>query len=250
MLNQKIRIALVDDEPTATGLIGNYLKRFFEEDIEVVFTCNSPIEALSYLRHQAEIDLLLVDINMPEVSGLELVELIAERKFEVVFITAHADHALKAFQVQALDYILKPIDKSAFVKSMTKVIERVRGLNGLPDLEATKTSSGKLPIIKNGMTLLLDLGKIMYLKAEGSYTRIVTADESHVLSKNLKTVLELLSNDKLIRVNRSYALNADHIKGFSLSKDGMVVLNNGKEVSISRDLKKKVIAQLKALPGQ
>ncbi|UTW66772.1 response regulator transcription factor [bacterium SCSIO 12643] len=240
----KLKTIIVDDEIDAISLIQKYFQKYFKDDIEVIATFTQSTEAFSFISSQDQLDLVIFDIQMPEMDGLELIESFPNRNFEAVFITAHVDFSLEAFKSKALDYILKPINRKEFIQSMQTTIERVRQIKSKTDLGP---DSKRFSIVHKGINTYINYSDLVYLQADGSYTKIQTTSEDYITSKNLKTTFSDLHYKNLLKVNRSFVINLDHVVGYSKSNDGHIVLSNQYEVGISRKLKKEVLQVLDQL---
>lgn len=240
----KLRTVIIDDEPNAIELIEHYLIRFFEKEVEIIGKFEMPLKGFRFLKNE-ESDLVFLDISMPELDGMDLLEMLPDRSFEVVFITAHAEHAVRAFQNAAINYLLKPIDRKEFVFSMEKTLQRVRKMRGHTGTVAESTlSQPTISIPVNGLNKMVQLSDILYFQAEGSYTRVVGKKEAYLISRNLKQTTLDIEAEGLIRINRSFIINVHHVTAYSKSNGGSVVMSNGYEIDISRSKKKRVLAYL------
>lgn len=240
----KLKTIIVDDEIDAISLIKKYFQKYFKDDIDIIGTFMHSTEAFSFISNHEPLDLVIFDIQMPEMDGLELLEAFPNRKFEAVFITAHVDFSLDAFKSKALDYILKPINRMEFIQSMQTTIERVRQIKYPTDLGH---NSKRFSIVHKGINTYINYTDLVYLQADGSYTKIQTVSGNFIISKNLKNTFKDLYYKKLLKVNRSFVINLDHVVGYSKSNDGHIVLSNQYEVGISRNLKKEVLQILDQL---
>lgn len=240
-----IKTVLIDDEPKALGLLESYFKKYFGESITITQTFTNSLEALGYLKSGVPIDLLVVDINMPMLNGIDLLSAFPERKCEVIFVTAYAEFAIQAFKLKALDYMLKPINRVEFIESVKVVVSRIEKLNtSFGNQQENEYKTQKFGIKNGSDTEFVDMDSLIYLKADGSYTSIQTTKGVHLISKNLKQTMLELNSELFIRINRSFAVNINHIISYSKRNDGSVTLSNNYEVGISRGMKKKVFNQL------
>lgn len=245
---KKLRALIVDDEKLNRDILEVLVSRHCPE-IEVV--AKSPSAADARIQLQTNIiDLLFLDIAMPNESGFELLESIEKRDFSVIFITAYNHFAIKAIKASALDYLLKPIDieelKTAISKAVALHLDKgdSKETSGLYDDNINslieQVHNGKEQItrislpIKNGYKIL-ELDQILYLEASNNYCILhLSSNEEFIISKTLKEYNDILEDNGFIRVHKSYLVNVSAISGYN-RKDGMSIeLTNGVEIPVSR----------------
>ena len=239
----KIRTVIIDDEQDACALLDLLLTQFFEQEIEVVNSFQNSLEAFQYLNSHL-VDLVFLDIDMPELTGVELIELFPNRNFEVIFVTAYGHHALKAFENNALNYILKPIDKQIFTKSINIAIERVKAIRDQSFITQQTEQLERISFFTNGVNKFVSQHDILYCKADGSYTQVFMKSEHFTVCKNLKQVSNDLNSSIFIRLNRSFLANLNHIVGYCKTYDGSVFMSDDYQISLSRQLKQHILARL------
>jgi len=221
-MNSKIKTIIVDDEESARDVIHNLLVRFCP-DIEIVAICKSVPEAVEAIKSHAP-QLVFLDIEMPNYAGFEIINFFDEVNFEIVFITAYEQYALKAFEVSAIDYILKPIEIDRLKKAVEKVKSQVESKLQKERLEVlTETITTKkirnLVIQDKGEQIVCSLEDVIALEAQESYCMVHTLTRKYIQSKNLKYFENLLDeNSEFIRVHKSWIINKKHILKYSKSE--------------------------------
>ncbi len=244
----KYKTLIVDDEPLARNIIKSYLKPWV--NIEVVEECSNGFEALTAVReHQP--DLMFLDIQMPKVTGLELMEVIDE-PVHVVFTTAYDQYALKAFELNAVDYLLKPFNEKRFTDAIQKVLQKLEvGENTnhqqIQTMHDQAEETLERIVMKKGSKLeVIPLEEVLYLEAQDDYVMIFTENGRYLKSKTMKYYEDHLPSDVFIRIHRSYIVNAEKIKQIEpYNKDTqLAVINNDCKLKVSRTGYKKLKAVL------
>ena len=232
-----LRALIVDDEPLARSNIAALLAR--DAEVLIVGQCGSGAEALDAMP-SLKPDLLFLDVQMPECDGFELLERLGpELPVSIVFVTAYHEHALRAFEVGALDYLLKPFDDKRFAQVMERVKSR------LPRTEQTRRF-----IIKNGNTIeLVNVADIDWVEACDYYSTLHAGGRSHMLRRSLTELDEQLAGQSFCRIHRSTIVNIDRIRALEIREDGEyeVVLQGGQRLRLSRRYRKAVLERLDAI---
>nr|WP_319400197.1 response regulator [uncultured Carboxylicivirga sp.] len=242
-MNKKYKALIVDDEPLARGIVRAYLKSF--ENIEVIEECANGFEALKAVKEHKP-DLMFLDIQMPKVTGLELMEVIDE-PVQVVFTTAYDQYALKAFELNAVDYLLKPFNEKRFNDAVQKILQKLddgEDSNQKQIEVLREQSDDKLEriVVKNGNKLeVVLLNDILYLEAQDDYVMIYTSTTHYLKSKTMQYFEDHLP-DRFIRIHRSYLVNAEKIKQLEpYNKDTqLAVINSNCKLRVSRTGYKKL----------
>jgi two-component system LytT family response regulator len=212
-------------------------------DIQIIAEAASANEGLALIE-QHKPDFILLDIEMPGISGIDLVEILLEKRIscEVIFTTAYNEYAIRAFRLSAIDYLLKPINEPELLQAIDKLRnkkalqESDRRLQVLSqNLSQNKANIISIPVL-NGYEYI-PVQDIEYIEASGSYAQIQTVQaKNKTVSKNLKFFEEALQGfSQFIRVHRSFIINIEQMKLFSRSDGGVIMLNSGKEVSLARE---------------
>jgi len=238
-----MKAIIIDDERKARSLLSTLVKEYCTE-ITFLAEAEDLLSGIKKIREN-DIDLVFLDIEMPEHSGLEIFDLYkGEINFNIVFTTAYNEYALKAFEMNAIDYLLKPIRPSLLKEAVKKVSRKLESQNIVNQiselrtcLKTTKFSKIGLPV-SDGI-LFVKLENIIMLEADGMYTKVNTNDNKTILvSKPLKYFVELLNNTYCFyRPHRSHLINLDFVKQY-IRKDGnYIIMENGTSVTVSREKK-------------
>lgn len=220
-----IRTILIDDEALARDIVKHYLKAF--PNIEVVTECSDGFEGLKAItQHQP--DLIFLDIQMPKISGFEMLELVENRP-AVIFTTAFDEYAIKAFEVNAVDYLLKPIEQSRFEQAMQKLPSKLaKGDDSQELLETASLSPAQnnRVVVKNaGVIKIIPVEAIHYLEADDDYVKLSTTEGNFQKNKTMSFFEQTLDPTQFIRIHRSYIINLAQVTKIELKeKDSYVVL--------------------------
>nr|WP_179617291.1 response regulator [Nocardioides marinisabuli] len=197
-----MRVLVVDDERPALGELAYLLQR--DERVGEVLTCDSATEALRVLQEQ-EVDALFLDIQMPGLSGLELAQVLTRFKQPpaIVFVTAHEGHAVDAFDLQAVDYVLKPVRAE-------RLAEAVRRVGG-GDTRSPADQDLQIPVELGGVTRFVHRSELTHVEAHGDYVRLHTAGGSHLVRAALSTLEEEWAAAGFVRIHRSLLVSLAHV---------------------------------------
>lgn len=203
----KIKCLSIDDEPLALQQIGAYIEK--TPFLEAVALCQSAFEALKYLSEN-EVDLMFVDINMPDLNGMDFVKSLTQKP-KIIFTTAYSEYAMEGFQVDAVDYILKPISYAVFLKAANKAKTWFE-LNR-KQTETIETTADCIFVKSEYKLIRIHLPEIKYIESSNEYIQIhLINDEPITTLIRLKTIEEQLPKDKFMRVHRSFIVNLDKVK--------------------------------------
>jgi two-component system LytT family response regulator len=221
-----IRTILIDDEPLARDVVKHYLNSFSE--VEVVAECCDGFEGIKAIAlHQP--DFIFLDIQMPKISGFEMLELV-EKHPAVIFTTAFDEYAIKAFEVNAVDYLLKPIEQGRFEQAMQKLPQRLNQADAatqeLLDIAAlSPAQQNRVVVKKNGVIKIIAVSDIHYLEADDDYVKLSTTDGLYHKNKTMNFFERTLEAGQFIRIHRSYIINLAQVTRIELKeKDSYVVL--------------------------
>jgi len=226
-----IRCIAIDDEPLAVKKIaGNIQKVPF---LELVAECRSAAEAMSIM-DTTDVQLLFIDINMPDISGMEFVKSLANKPY-IVFTTAYSEYAVEGFQVDAVDYLLKPITFTNFLKAANKVKNLIE-LTVNNQKEIVNTTTNHLFVKSDYKLIRIELADIKYIESQHEYIKIHLVNSNPVLTQlSLKSIEEQLPSDRFMRVHRSYIVNFAKI---SVIERNRIVFDGKVYIPVSEQYKK------------
>lgn len=241
-----MKTLIVDDEKNARLALRGIIEENFSE-ISIVGESRDIPEAVKMIR-KLQPELVFLDISMPGYSGLELFKFFDEEDitFKVVFVTAYSEHAVTAFELSAVDYILKPIQISALERAIKKVeksqSERIKTLRS----HFEDTNPQKLALQTGEGIIFIEFNDIVYLKADGSYTHFITDNHPKItVSKRLADFEKLEKMGTFLRIHRSHIINYNRISKLIKQDGGFVIMDNGDELSISVTYKTLLIEKFK-----
>jgi two-component system LytT family response regulator len=220
-----IKCIAIDDEPLALKQIADYITK--TPFLELSEQFESALQAITFLQEN-EIDLMFVDINMPDLSGMDFVKSL-DNPPKVIFTTAYSEYAIEGFKVNAIDYLLKPISYSDFLKSANKTKSWFKLHNEQP--EQIKSKDNFLFIKTEHKIVRIKIDDIEYIESMREYVRIHLINEKPVMTLvRLKNIGQSLPNDIFMRVHRSYIVNLNHIKTIERNR---IVYDNNVRVPVS-----------------
>ncbi|HEU0185281.1 MAG TPA: LytTR family DNA-binding domain-containing protein [Blastocatellia bacterium] len=241
---EKIRALIVDDEPLAREGIRMRLKQ--EPDVEVIGACKNGREAVTAILRDVP-DLVFLDIQMPRLDGFGVIEAVSVRQMpHVIFVTAYDEHALRAFEVSALDYLLKPIDGARFSEALERVRSRIRGENleavserlnkMMASLGVERSHLERLSIKSAGRITFIDVDEIDWIEAADNYVQVHSGRESHLLHATMNSLESRLDPNKFLRIHRSIIVNVSRIKELHPMFHGgyRVILKDGAQLTSGR----------------
>jgi two-component system LytT family response regulator len=244
----------VDDEPIARERILALLQQ--ENDVEVIGQCADGVQAVSAIQQQSP-DLVFLDVQMPGCDGFGVIQNIgADRMPTVVFVTAYDEYALRAFEVHALDYLLKPFGKDRFqetLKHARESLERRRAgdlgrrlLALVHDLKPEQQRLDRLVVKSGGRVFFLRTDEIDWIEAAGNYVRLHLGEESHLFRETMNGMESRLDGRRFVRIHRSRIVNTERIKELQPWFNGeyVVILRNGTRLTLSRGYREKLQEQL------
>lgn len=261
---ERIKTIIVDDEPLAR----RNLRLLLESDpqIEILGECRNGKEAVKAIESMRP-DLIFLDIQMPEMDGFDVLERVgAEHVQAIVFVTAFDQYALKAFEVHALDYLLKPYDDLRFTQALqraksqietreiTKVSKRLLAL--LEERESQKLSSTRrttyltrLMIKLANRVVLLRVDEIDWIEADGNYAKLHVGKKAHLLREKMQDLETQLDPERFVRIHRSIIVNLERIKELHphFNGDYIVVLEDGSQLKLSRSRRENLESRLRAV---
>lgn len=236
----KIRAVIIDDEAPARDIIKHYLTEV--DYVEVVAECSDGFTGLRTIT-QVKPDLVFLDIQMPRLTGIELVEVMTEKP-EIIFITAYDQFAIKAFELNAVDYLMKPFAKRRFLEAVKKVSDKINSgneskpalelLSKKPELQGSITRF----VVRNGSSInIIPVEKVKYIEAQDDYIMIYHSEGKALKQETMKYCEENLPNSDFIRVHRSYIVRVSEIKKLEPYgvENHIAVLASGEKIPVSRN---------------
>jgi two-component system LytT family response regulator len=229
---------LVDDEALARSLVRQLLAS--HPDVRILGECANGFEAVRAVA-ETKPDILFLDVQMPELDGLEVLELIdrdAAGRPAVIFVTAYDQYALKAFDANAVDYLLKPFDQARFDRALERARARLAAGGAAPDLPlGARGSPLSRVVVRDGVTVtVLPVGKIDYVKAEDDYVLLFSGGRSHIKKQTLASLEDALPAERFVRIHRSYLLALDRLARVEGAASGAAtaILADGTRLPVSR----------------
>jgi two-component system, LytTR family, response regulator len=244
-----LRAVIVDDEPLARQYVKDLLAA--DRDVEVVGECGNPREAAALLAREPS-DLLFLDVEMPEGDGFTLLSSLPTPPPVVVFVTAHERHAVRAFEVQAFDYLLKPFDDERFSQVLSRAKRRVHNDRRDEMLSELKQMVGEMKsrdqyleriLVRTGeRSIFVPAADVQWVEAEANYVRIHTSAAAHLLRDSISAIEERLDPRRFRRIHRSAIVNLDHVQELQpwFHGEHRLILKNGTELRVSRTYRKNV----------
>ena len=249
------KVLIVDDEPISRRRLRRLLA--LESECEVVGECGNGLDAVQSLEREC-VDILFLDVQMPEMDGFEVVRAIARSHPLIIFTSAWDEYALKAFEVHAFDYLLKPFDRRRFRESvqraraqltqaqpaMTLADERILRL--FENMAGTRNAPDRIAIRHNGRVIFLKLSEIDWIEAADNYVCLHCGRDTHVLRETMSELEARLDPVRFIRVHRSAIVNLDCIRELQpwFRGDYKVMLNDGTELTLTKNHREKLESRL------
>ena len=207
-----MRCLIVDDNQLARMVMKQLVSQV--QILELVAECSDAMQAYNYLNN-GQVDLLFLDIEMPGMTGIELTKKLGNKKPLIIFTTAKTDYAVEAFELNVVDYIVKPVSLARFLQAVEKAKETLDS-----NKQEVKIEAKEFVFVKdNGILKKLNLDDILYLEAMGDYVKVHTAQKFHVLHSTLKSIEEKLPLNKFLRIHRSYIVS---IQKIDFIQDGII----------------------------
>lgn len=252
-----IRAIIIDDESSAINVLSLLLKKKCKDDVEVVAATNSPLEGKALIE-QHKPDLVFLDIEMPGMTGIDLIRSLPNPNFHVVFVTAYDTYAIEAFELSAIDYLLKPIGADKVERVINKLKENIRK-NQLMMNEQLKQLERLLKMNGNGNENRIGVGMadkivfvsipdILYCEAQGNYTNIIMNDGKKIVaSKTLGDFEDQFTGKNFFRIHHSYLINMSRVKEFQRNEGGYVVMENNTRLDVSQRKRKDFLDAISGL---
>lgn len=239
---QTYNCCIIDDEVNCTEVLAYEIKKV-RDNINVDHVFTDPEIALTYLQEHP-VDILFLDIEMPHMNGFELLEKLDYMPQNVIFTTAYDQYAIQAFRYMAIDYLLKPIDRSLLAEAIDKAITQQRKIEKQvirdihQKLVSPNTVFNKIAVPVDQGYLMINISDIVLCTANSNYATILKSDgKKIIISKPLKYLDELLRTHGFFRVHQSSLVNINYMEAYSRTDGGMITLTNGRTVTVSKSRK-------------
>lgn len=244
-----IRSIIIDDEQNCVSVLSNDLQKHCPS-IEVVAACFSAKEGMMAIK-KINPDLIFLDVEMPWMNGFEMLEILGDIGFSIIFTTAHDEFAAKAFRISAVDYLLKPIDAEDLKAAVQKVQDKMQGqsngqrINNLLRNIREPSVNQKVALPNREGYEFVEVSSVLYCQAEGAYTKIFLDGKKMILvSKSLGDVEELLPPELFQRIHHSTVINLSCVSQFVRSDGGYVILKDGEKFSVSKTKREMLMTRL------
>jgi len=246
-----LTVLIVDDELQSRSLIRKLLSDYFPAlAVEEAETVSSAVKKIN----ETDPQLVFLDVQMRGETGFDLLDKIIDPTFGIIFTTAHSEFAIKAFRYSAMDYLMKPLDTEEFNTAVQKALQKIKTNHPssqervayLKQLKSEQRIPDKLTIPTAEGFLFVNINDIIYCHAVSNYTEFHLPNKQKILSSyTLGYYNELLGEQNFFRVHRSYLVNLAHIKMYRRGDGGVVIMNNGEEIEVSRSNKEAFLKILK-----
>ena len=231
-----IRTIIIDDEPLAAGLVSDYLSDFPE--FEIIEICHDGFSGLKAIQNHRP-DLIFLDIQMPKITGFEMLDLL-ENPPSVIFTTAFEEFAVKAFDAQAIDYLLKPYSKERFAHTLNRYLElegkRAAGKHREYPLQKLQTPAYRIVLKEKNEIKIIPFQDVKYLEANDDYVNIYTQEGKFLKNRTLTSFEETLDPARFVKVHRSYIVNVEEISKIEPYEKGsyLLKLHSGEAIPVSK----------------
>jgi DNA-binding LytR/AlgR family response regulator len=225
-MRNKLKCVVVDDEPMAREIIETYIAK--TPNLEIIASCKNAAEAILFAQEN-DVDLFFLDINMPEISGLSLAKII-KKKAQIIFTTAYREYALDGFNLNVVDYLLKPISFDRFLQAVQKVSES----------ESTENNHDFMFVRSDRKMVKVDFNSVLYVESLSDYVKIFTTEKVIVIRETITSLEEKLPSKQFIRIHRSFIVSLKNITSYT----NEFIEINQKALAISRSYKESVLQKL------
>ncbi len=219
-MNKTVNCVIIDDEPLAINVIKNHLQHF--SNYKIIGSFNQPVTAFDFIQ-QNPVDVIFLDINMPDINGLELIKNLKNKPL-VVVTTAYREFAIESFEIGVLDYLVKPISLKRFMKTIDRINNRIFDNN-------SKQEKNYFFVKANKKLIKLFFDDIIYIESLRDYIQIVTKNDRILVLSSMNAFLKQLPADKFLRIHRSYIINTSKVT----SIDGNLIELPEKKIPIGRN---------------
>ena len=249
-----IRAIIIDDEPSAVNVLSMLLQKKCRDDVEVVATSNSPLDAKQLIGLHKP-DVVFLDIEMPGMTGIDVIRQFENPGFRVVFVTAYDAYAIEAFELSAIDYLLKPLGADKVMRVVNKIKEEMKKQQAALHIQLAQLESllkqhasfheKKIGLGMSDKIIFVAVSEIMFCEAQGSYTQVHLREGKKILtSKPLGDFEEQLSDHNFFRIHHSFLINLSRVKEFQRYEGGYVMMENSVKLEVSQRKRKDFLAAI------
>lgn len=243
-----LRTIIIDDEQDSREALKLAVERYCP-DVELIAVCDNPQEGIASIKSKNP-DLVFLDVQMPHMSGFDVLHHFPQMNFEVIFVTAHNHYAIKAIKFSALDYLLKPVGIDELQAAINRAKEKANSNDNsfryrsfFENLKNKEQGIGKLSVPTLEGLLFLDFDEIIRCKAEDNYTEIFLKNKQKiVVSRTLGDIEEMLDGNSFFRVHQTHLINLKYLKKYIKGDGGQVVMHDGSTVDVARRKKEEFLA--------
>ena len=233
----KLRCLLIDDEPPALKVLESHMSQI--NGLEIMGKCRNAMEALDILCQQP-VDVLFLDIKMPKLLGTDFLRNLSHPP-KVIFVTAYRDYAIESYDLDAVDYLVKPVSFERFVKAVTKLKRMTTPDKDLPTTEYSPNLNAFVYLKVDKKMQKIFVNEILYIESLKDYVKLfITGDKTLLIKQPISSMENLLSSHRFVRIHRSYLVSIDKISGYN----GFFVNMNKTEIPIGRLYKQAVMERL------
>lgn len=238
-----LKAIMIDDETSALKTLTWELERHCPQ-VEIIGSYSKPTEGLDAIR-SLDPDVVFLDIEMPKLSGIDLLSQLDRIDFALIFVTAYEHYALKAFRLNAIDYLLKPFESIHLIEAVKRIeAQRKKPAHQQADLtQRLRNSFQRIPVMTASSVEFLEPEQVLYCKSDGNYCHLVETNKKTLVSKSIGDLENLLNQFGFIRIHKSYMVNIVKIQRYVKTDGGYVVLQNGEKIPVSRR-RKEVLNQI------
>jgi two-component system LytT family response regulator len=241
-----LKVIIIDDEPDCVRLLARELALHCP-NVQVAGQTSSSEEGLRLIG-VLQPDVVFLDIEMPRLNGFQLLERVGTLSFQLIFVTAYNEFAVKAFRFSALDYLLKPVDSTELREAVAKAERNQRVDKSQLDLLrtqlTTRSLADKIAVPYQNGVMFLPVKEVLYCEADSNYTRVIaTQNRQFLLTRTLREVQEVLEEQGFVRVHRQYLINRDQIKLLVKGEGSYLVMTNEVSIPVARNQKEKLLQQ-------
>lgn len=235
-MSNKIKCLIVDDEPVARGIIESFVDKI--GTIELLKSCKNVFEAFEVVNNN-EVDLIFLDINMPEVSGLTLAKAI-DKKTKIIFTTAYREYAIEGFELQAVDYLLKPISFERFLKAVHNFFD-ISSQKAINTVSIAEKNEKHFIFVRSDRKMVkVNFDEILYVESLSDYVKIHTDKKAIVTRETITNIEAKLPQNQFLRIHRSYIVSIKNIESYT---NEYIEIKN-KALPISRSYKESILRKL------